>query len=72
MNWNKEFDNTGNPIYFRASSFFVISSRSLIAIWGGVYKSPSYYYGLALIYDSQTDSFSNFSGNKNVADILYF
>jgi hypothetical protein len=45
---------------------------------GSVYKNPNYYYGLALIYDNQTNSFSKLNGNNhggiggNVADILYF
>ncbi len=48
-------------------------------MWGGVYKNPNnYYYGLALMYDSPTNSFSKKSGNNpgstndDLVDILYF
>ena len=47
-------------------------------MWGGVYNNADYFYGLALIYNNQANSFSNLNGNNhgvtngNLADILYF
>jgi len=49
----------------------------MIAIWGAIYKGSSFYFGVALVTDTLTSSFSNNNGilkgqNGDYSDLLYF
>ncbi len=49
----------------------------MIAIWGSIYKTSTFYFGVALVTDTLTSSFSNNNGNLKVpngdySDLIYF